>query len=165
MLFSPSFHTSSCFSKYRNSPHSHLHDWYSSPRCSVCPTCLCQLASSQDNKPEDCKAFPRPKRELAILYFLSSSKHRVLALHRKLSSCTHAHTSLSLIHLTSTKASWYQADMQYIRLKTPVLAPTYSAEAHYHTMGLLDRKVCSNSMLSICTFPWTMKSIAIPFNT
>lgn len=79
--------------------------------------------------------------------------------------CAHTYTPLSLMHLSSTKAWWYQADMKYARLKTPIPAPTHSAEAHYCTFRLPGRKVHSNSTLSICTFPWMVKSIAIPFNT
>lgn len=60
--------------------------------CRCVPT-FCQLSSSQDKKPEDHKASPRPRWELAILCFLSSPKHHVPVLHRKSIYC--AHTSLS----------------------------------------------------------------------
>lgn len=56
------------------------------------------------------------------------------------------------INFTSTKASRYQADTQYTRWKAPDHPLSYSAESHYCTVGLLDSKVHSNFMLSVCTW-------------
>lgn len=107
-----------------------------------------KLSLGQNVSWQQCSPLPP---NTVLLYYAESS----------VPACAHT----CLIHLTSTKAWWHQADAQYTRLKTPIPAPAHSAGAHYCTLRLLDRKVRSNSTLSICTFPWTVKSIAIPFNT
>lgn len=155
-------HPSSCFPKYRHSPHSHIRNSYSSP--SICvlylvlpvPTSktqktaklsLSQITSWQYWVPP----FPQTPR------VCTTQKAQILHVH------AHIHT-LCMIHLTFTKVSWYQADMQ-CKVKYFIPSPTHSAEAHCCTARLSFRKLHSNSLLSIHTFPWTVKSISIPLNT
>lgn len=161
MLFLQALHTS-CFPKYRHCPHSHKHNSHSSLSVHVLYLVL-SAPTSKTWKTAKLSLSQIMSWQYWVLPFpqtpwvCTAQKAQILHVH------AHIHI-LSLIHLIFTKASWYQADKQ-CKVKYFFPSPTRSEEARCCTVRLSYRKLHSNSLLSIHTFPWTAKSISIPLNT
>lgn len=127
--------------------------------CSVRATCFCQFPLPETRRLQNLSQGKPRAGNPAFLSFPQTPKN----LYYKESS---AHIHIWVIHLTSTEASWYQhhTDIQHrSKCSCPFSHPFCSSSLSYSQD--LDRKSQSNSMLSIHTFLWTVKSIAIPLNT
>lgn len=127
--------------------------------CSVQTTCFRQFPPAETRRLQNLPQCKPWAGNPAFLSFPQTPKSCTIRKAQHTYTCEwfililwkHHDTSIMLTHNAGVNA--------------PVRSPTHSAEAHCCTVRILDRKSQFNAMLSIHTFLWTVKSIAIPLNT